>query len=162
MNIEINSLVNAAYKHCLIVNPAKSKTMFFGAKSTRSDVKQRFSILLNNESIPKVNSARNLGLLIDEELKFVEHINKCLQKGYFVLKYFYPNRRILSEKIKTLIANSFVLSNLNFCSSIYGPCIDVRTSNRIQLLQNSCLRFVLGIRKYDHVSSKLKMPNGLI
>lgn len=37
---------------------------------------------------------------------------------------------------------------------MYYPCLDADTKNRLQKIQNTCCRFVCGLRKFDHVSSK--------
>lgn len=50
-----------------------------------------------------------------------------------------------------------MLPLLNYCIVIYFPCLDKLTQIRIQKIQNSCCRFVYGLKKYDHVSSKLNL-----
>lgn len=49
-----------------------------------------------------------------------------------------------------------VLSPLNYCDVVYGSSIYNSDANRIQRLQNSCLRLIFGVRKYDHISHKLR------
>lgn len=38
---------------------------------------------------------------------------------------------------------------------MYHPAIDNLTAARIQKIQNACLRFIYGIKKYEHISHKL-------
>lgn len=35
---------------------------------------------------------------------------------------------------------------------VYYPCLTVRNCNRLQILQNTCCRFVNNLRKFDHIS----------
>lgn len=55
-----------------------------------------------------------------------------------------------------MLCDSLCLSHLNFCSNVYGPAMDTFNSNRIQKLQNCCLRFIYGIRRRQGISHKLK------
>lgn len=54
-----------------------------------------------------------------------------------------------------------MLSNFNYFSQVFSPCIDSITLQKIQKVQNSCLRYIFGIRKYQHISHKLKDCNWL-
>ncbi len=55
-----------------------------------------------------------------------------------------------------MLAESLVLSLFNYCNFIYWPFLDSARKRRIQLIQNYCCRFVFGLRKYDHISEKIK------
>ena len=106
-------------------------------------------------------SFKNLGLIIDQDLRFVEHINRCLQKGYGSLKVIYQNRSILDRHVKSVLCEQLVLSQLSYCDVVYGPCLRSLEIRRIQKLQNSCLRLIFGIRKYSRISHTLKLNNWL-
>lgn len=153
INEDLENLALASKKHSLKLNPNKSVALFFGPKST--DLKN-IGIQINNIKIPVLESSKNLGLIIDNNLRFRNHINMQIKKSFSILKLLYPQRHILSPKIKLQITNSLVLSLFDYCDVVYGPCLDVITKNRIQRVQNACVRFSLGIRKYDSVSAKIK------
>ena len=55
-----------------------------------------------------------------------------------------------------MLCDSLVLSHFSYCAPLYHSAIDSVDIKRIQRVQNSCLRFIYGIRKYDRVSYKLK------
>lgn len=84
-----------------------------------------------------------------------------MQKSYSALKILYSSRHLLSVKLKTMLCESLVLSQFNYCDFIYGSCIDSLDKNRIQKVQNSCCRFIHNLRKYDHVSDKINDTNWL-
>lgn len=48
-----------------------------------------------------------------------------------------------------------VLPQFNYFAPIYTGAIDADKINRIQRIQNACIRFIGGIRKSDRVSHKL-------
>lgn len=39
---------------------------------------------------------------------------------------------------------------------MYGPCLTVRDANRLQRIQNSCIRLIFGLSRSSHTSIKLR------
>lgn len=60
-----------------------------------------------------------------------------------------------------MLCESLVLSNFNYCDYLYGPCLDQLEKDRIQKVQNNCLRLMFGLRKYDHISYTFREVNWL-
>lgn len=103
-----------------------------------------------------VEEAKNLGLIMDNTFRYRKHIDKCLKSAYANLRMLYPHRSYLPVNVKLQLSQSLVLSQFNYCSQIFFPCLDSDTLYKIQKVQNTCLRYAYGIRKYDRVSHKLK------
>lgn len=108
-----------------------------------------------------VESAKNLGIVLDGNLRFRDHLKRLNQKSYMALKILYNNRHILNFKLKKILCESLVLSNFNYCDFVYGHCLDSVCKSRIQGVQNSCARFICGLRKYDHISHTFSELNWL-
>lgn len=94
-------------------------------------------------------------------MRFAEHVNRCLQRAYINLKLIYQNRSVLNRRVKSMLCEQLVLSQVNYGDAIYGPCLRGSEVRRIQKLQNSCLRLIFGIRKYSRISYTLKLNNWL-
>lgn len=124
-------------------------------------MENNINIKILDVTLPITPSAKNLGLLVDSKLKFSEHITKCLQKAYCSLKLLYSNRFILNRTLKQTLCEQLVLSHFNYCDVVYGPCIDSFDTYRVQRMQNNCCRFILNLRKYDHVSREITSLNWL-
>lgn len=116
-------------------------------------------ICVDSSPVKFETEVRNLGLIIDSELRFSTHISECIRKAFTNIKTIFQNRRVLSSSVKAMLCDSLVLSRFNFCDSVYDPCITAADSARIQRVQNSCLRLIHGIRKYEAISHKLKETN---
>lgn len=116
---------------------------------------------MDGSKISFLEFTRNLGLTVDTDLRFSRHISNCLLKAYASLRNLYQFRSILSKSSKILLCESTVLSYMNYCDAVYGPCLTAFDKNRIQVLQNSCLRLIHGLRKYDSVSYTLKTTGWL-
>lgn len=155
VNEMLSSISKLAVSHSLNLNPTKSAVVVFGNKNQYHDLFQNTIVQLGDTRIPVLESVRDLGLHIDNSFRYRLQIKKYVGSAYASLRLLYPHRRYLSYEVKRNLCDSIVLSNFSYCAEVYHPSIDTITSNKIQLVQNSCLRFIYGIRKYSHISHKL-------
>lgn len=72
--------------------------------------------------------------------------------AYCRLKMLSPLCHILSVSQKLHVTQALVLSLFDYVDVVYISCLSKYLLRKIQLIQNSCLRFSYGIRKYDHIS----------
>lgn len=156
INSDLQSVCNYANKHGLTLNPAKSSMLVFGDVNLSN-----FDIRLDNVSIQPSNQVKSLGIVIDRELRFSNHITFLLKKAYSKLKLLFNYRHLFDRKTKTLLCESLVLSHFNYCDYVYGPCLTVADAGRVQRVQNSCLRYMYGIRKYERISYTLPLTGWL-
>lgn len=161
VNADLQSLVNVSQDHCLCINPNKSTVMLFGKTVLRNKYVQALDIKIAGKSIDCVSEAKNLGLIIDTDLRFKSHVNSCIKRAFCNLKNIYSSKAMLSKDTIKLLCDALVLSHFAYCDIIYGPCLDVMTSKRIQRVQNSCTRLICGIRRREHVTYKIREINWL-
>lgn len=156
LNQDISRLVKAAENHSLFINAEKSSLVIFGAKNKIEDISNNISISVNTHRLHNTKEAKNLGLIIDQSFRFKTQVNNMIKKAYSNLKLLYSSRHLLNQKLKILLCESLVLSQFNYADVLYHFCIDQNDSYRIQKIQNACLRFIYGIRRFNHVSHKLQ------
>lgn len=161
INDELNIIFNKSQQHNLKLNSTKSKVMIFTSKNNYNQIKNNININIDGNMLPVVSSAKNLGLIIDDDFRFKSHVNKLLQRSYSNLKILYSNRFVLNFNLRKTLSESLVLSQFNYCDFIYGPCLDNIYKSRIQKVQNSCVRFIFSLKKFDHVSHKINALNWL-
>lgn len=155
INSDLFAISEIAKKHDLLINPLKSVSIIFGNKNKCKVLQDTVKLSIDNVEIPVVLSAKNLGLIMDNSFRYRDQILSYVKRSFCTLKILYPHRQYLTQNIKTLLCESLVLSNFAYCSQVYGICLDYDTARRAQRVQNSCLRYIFGIRKYDHISHKL-------
>ena len=160
LNKDLSNLLLVSQNHLLKVNPTKSVALLFGGKD-RANLLETLKPNIDNHEIQFKNNVKNLGLIIDSNLRFNEHVTSKLKLGYSALKTLYSHRHFLSQKTRKLLCDSLILSHFNFCDTVYGPCLDSTDVRRIQKLQNCCMRFIFGIRRRERISYKLKELNWL-
>ena len=72
----------------------------------------------------------------------------------------FVSRTFLSQQAKIIIVKFYVLSNLNYCDILFQNLSGVM-KNKLQKLQNWCIRFIFRQRKFDHISPYFKKLNTL-
>lgn len=156
VNEDLNQIYEWATRNSLILNPAKSKMLIIGTKTQVSKVLcQNPNLTINGIDVPIEPDARNLGLIMDGELRFVKHINDKIKNAFYKLKILYNIRKYISESIRILLCDTLVLSPFNYCSSVYGPRLWAKTEGAIQRVQNACARFCFSIPRREHVTPYL-------
>lgn len=163
INYDLYNLNEFSKNHCIQLNSSKSFAVLFGRGTDRERFLDEHSDKLNigNNLIEFKEEVRNLGLVMDSGLRFSSHVNKCLQRAYCGLKMIYQIRYLLTQKTKSILCGHLVLSQFTYCDTVYGSCLTAADAGRIQRMQNSCLRLIFGIRKYQRISHTLKVNRWL-
>ncbi|XP_046685051.1 uncharacterized protein LOC124370801, partial [Homalodisca vitripennis] len=117
------------------------------------------SVELGGERLTVKNSVKTLGVVLDSKLTFSEHVTFSVQRAVCSLKGLHRYRTLLPECAKMQIMQSMVLSVFNYCYPAYGNSITKEDAGRIQRLQNSAIRFIFSLSKFDHVSPSRKDAN---
>lgn len=156
LNHDLESLVSISTKFCLEINPSKSKVILFGRDAARKRCSNLIRIQVNNKILQQSTHEKNLGLAIDNRLRFSQHVTMITKRAFCNLKLIYNNKSILNKKCKILLCDSLVLSHLNFADCVYGPALNKTDTRRLQLIQNSCIRLICGLGRREHVTKHLK------
>jgi len=119
------------------------------AKITVSDVP------LLSAVVTVVDSARNLGVIIDSQLCLDAQVAAVCRCGYYQLRQLRPVIRSLSAKATETLVQAFVSSRLDYCNSLlYGVADGLY--RRLQSVQNAAARLVSGVRRRDHITPTLR------
>lgn len=155
INHDLESIVNFSKLHSLNLNINKTSVVLFGRKIDIDSVSDVLSIQVNDIPLRICKSAKILGVVVDSDLRFKDHVSSCIRRALSSLRALYYQRECLSITARKMLSDALILSHFNYCDIVYGPCLDSNTALRIQRIQNSCIRFIYGIKKYSHVSHKL-------
>lgn len=162
LNKDLESLFDISSAHKLKLNSTKTELMVFGPTQLRNQAKALLNIKINDVRINISEYSKNLGLWLDENLRFTKHVNYLCQSSYIILKQLYSQRDIMSSNLKLQLCNSLIISKLSYCDTVYGPALLNVDSMRLQRIQNSCYRFSFGIRKFETgISEKIQQSGQL-
>lgn len=157
INCDLKSISDYAQQNNLKLNSSKSAVMCFCQLGKNKDfVLENLKLTLNGVFLHPTSSARNLGVLFDDDMRFRKHVSALVNKAYVALKLLYSNKDIFDFKLRKKLCESLVLPILHHAIGVYYSCLDNFTKNRLQKIQNSCCRYIFRLRRFDHVSHKIR------
>jgi len=107
---------------------------------------------INGKCIRFVDSAKNLGVILDAELSFHKQINKVISSCYCTIRQLSRIKAFLDiNQLKTLVS-SLIFSKLDYCNILYYG-LNTTTQKKLQSVQNSAARLVFKINCFDKVPS---------
>ena len=121
------------------------------SKHNQKSLPLPFTVDLNGTSIHLYSTVRNLGVTLDQNLSFQQHVSRTCQICCFKLQRINFVRRYLSQDaLKTLIS-AFVLSRIDYCNSLLAGC-PKQLIHKLQKVQNNAARLICRTPKSDHIS----------
>ena len=113
------------------------------------------SITIGNAQIPFKHSVKNIGLTLDCHLTMNPYVSNIARTCYFELRRLASIRRFLTSTATATLVSAFVLSRIDYCSSLlFGSTHDV-TSN-LQRIQNYADRVILCLPNSSSITTHLK------
>lgn len=138
----------------LRLNVAKTKAILFGPSKTVSEIMLsdlEGVKLYDGTFIPFSSSVTSLGVVLDSSLSWKDHINsigKKINKVMYCLRHF---RRFTDENLRKKLVEALAFPHIDYCSVVYSDAsLQLRT--RIQVMQNSCIRYIHGLKGTDRVT----------
>lgn len=153
INKDLDRVSNFSMRNCLKLNNGKSNYIIIGSRQNLTKLSEHPvpPVMIGNNPIERKIHVKNLGVIFDETLSWDKHINKCIGKAYGKFKQAFRFKKFLSQKAKLNISETYILSQFNYCDALFLNSSKI-LKNKIQKVQNSCLRFALDLRKYEHIT----------
>ena len=134
---ESENAINWFKVNDMIVNPDKFQMMIIGGNKKMDTVK----IKINDVEIKSESSVTLLGVEVDKELNFNNHISTICKKAGNKLNAINRLQNFLAQKEKETLVNTFVYSNFNYCPLVWHFS-HKKSTNKIEKLHERCLRFL--------------------
>jgi hypothetical protein len=156
LNTDLGHISQWCDKNNLVLNSEKSKFLILGSKNLIKKIaNQDPQVYIAGSPLECVTQARNLGLLMDGELRFENHILDIMRNCFYRLKVLYRIRQSLSVDARIKICEALVLSKLNYIDAVFGGCLLARTKKILQRVQNACVRYCFTVPRYSHITPYL-------
>ncbi len=100
-----------------------------------------------------VNSStvKNLGVILDINLSFENHISHVTKTAFFHLRNIAQLWNMLTVSDAEKLVHAFMTSRLDYCNALLGGC-PASSINKLQIVQNAAARVLTRSRKYDHIT----------
>ena len=142
-------------KYCLQLNPGKTQIMIFAPPNVLKAISIKGVFLPGGICVRFTSTARNLGILFDENLSFKNHVTKVKQDCFRMLRNINKRRFLFTSDQLKLIINSLVACKIDYCNSLYYG-INEQSLLELQRIQNAAAKTIIGLYKHDHIGSTLK------
>ena len=101
--------------------------------------------------IPLCNSVNNLGVYLNNNLTWTEHVVEIYKKVYSSIHSLRCQERFLTASIKMQMVNSLIIPHFDYGDIVYQD-LSQELAIKLQRAQNASLRFIFNLKKYDHIS----------
>src|SRR4029434_9746467 len=137
--------------HHLQLNLAKTELMVFPAKQV---IHHNININIDSLSLVPSKTARNLGVIIDDQLTFTAHIASVSRSCCFALYYLRKIRPSVTLYASRLLVQALVSARVDYCNALLTG-LPACMMKPLQMIQNAAARLVFNQPKRAHVTPLL-------
>ena len=151
LRIELSLIYEWLKANKLTLNADKTKYIVFGTNRQLTH-KNDLNLKVGNKKIERVSSMKYLGIILDENLSFTEHIKYIFNKSTKKLGILRRAREYLDQKTSILLFKSLIVPYLDYCDTVYmcGSSVDLK---QLQLIQNSACQIILKVPKETGITT---------
>ena len=113
-----------------------------------------------SSSVQVLDSARDLGVVIDSHLTIVDHVTAACRAAYFHLWQLRLITRSLSVDAAKTLVQSFITCHFDYCNALCSVASQ-RVCSGVYSLCRTAARLVTGTRRLDHITPVLRQLHWL-
>jgi hypothetical protein len=157
VNKDLKEILSYANKNLLFLNTTKTQQLLIcPSKMKIEKIKSEcLPIQIGNNPIPFVREAKNLGVIFNEKLDWKDQVNSTSKRCFMGMKILYRNKKFIPSNLKLCLIKTLIYPLIDYCNVVLTD-VTVQENNKLQRIQNACIRFVAGAKKYDHLTAHFK------
>ena len=113
------------------------------------------SIAVGDEDINPSECARNIGVMLDQNLNMEQQITTICKSVFLHIRNIRKVRKYLSQHAAETVVNALVISRLDNCNALLLG-LPKNLLQKLQYVQNSDARLIMATNKGDHISPVMK------
>ena len=149
---DLHAIDQCYSNNLLLFNPSKTKVMVFGSRQMHSRLVT--PSLTFRELVPE-QTAKDLGVILDTNLTYDEHITKAISSSMSCLSQISHTKHVFDKRTPLTTMNAPASSKLFHCSNVWANTSKSNKS-KLQSIQNFAARIATSTRKYEHITPVLK------
>ena len=147
MNNDLQRIAELAEKWQVSFNPSKTESIRFSRKLNRPPMP---NLIMNDNIINSVVSHKHLGLVLQHDCSWNEHINDIAKKVAPMVNCLRSLKYRLNRKTLEIMYKQFILPIFDYCSHIWDNCTK-QQADILEKLNLDALRTVCGaVRGTSH------------
>ncbi|CAK1594782.1 unnamed protein product [Parnassius mnemosyne] len=153
LNKDLDLIVDWCKSYGLKVNPSKTKAIIIGSQKFVNliDFSSLPGIIFDGTPVPYSDTVKNLGVTFDKFLSWAPQVSEVSRRMFASVGSLRRLSNFLPIPTKIALAQSLLLPILDYADTCYLN-LNEEMLNKLERIQNLCIRFIFGLRKYDHVS----------
>ena len=133
----------------LLINIGKTQALLFKPKNQPKE-NLTGDIEINGKKIELTNTAKYLGIILDNQLKFDHQFNSLEKKLTKATNALLATRKLLSKKAKYMIYNALFKSNLEYGAISYFDKLNKTQLESLTTLQKQSVRLIFNAKPRVH------------
>jgi hypothetical protein len=150
---DILYIIKYCEQHNLVLNVSKTQAIIIGSlKYISTDDTVSFPpLIVNGYVVPYSSTVKNLGVIFDTTLSWTDECNALVRKVFGTLAELRRNFSYIPPNIRKILATSLVMPHLDYPALLFSD-IPGYNNDKLQRVQNACVRFITGATRYEHVT----------
>ena len=142
------------YNNKLTLNAKKTKAVLFGTPTMLSRA-ANLSLFHGGEGIEQVSAFKYLGITLDENLSFNEHLSETAKKISSRIGVLGRVRKFLTIKYRVMLYNTLILPFFDYASTTWSNT-HARYTDPLVSLQGRAARMIVGANRTEEALGVLK------
>jgi len=135
-------------------NADKTEFIWLGTRQQLLKVTHQ-SLVINGVSVRPVSKVRDLGVIIDEELTMIAHVNQVVSGCFYQLRQLRSIWRSMPLDVRRALVSAYISSRMDYCNAtLYG--VAAGNIHRLQIVMNAAARLVTDTIRYEHITPVLR------
>jgi len=137
----------------LKLNKSKTDFIIFGAKKNLSLLKTE-AIMVGDSEIAPSESVKSIGATLDSTLTLEKQITTTCRTAWYHLHQISKIKRFLTSEQAKSVIHAYITCRLDQNNSLLIG-LPKKSLSRLQMVQNSSARLIVGLKKRDHITPTL-------
>ena len=156
LNTDLEKVSNWLMRNKLSLNVRKTELLVLGSKQRLCRINdENINVHINGTKLTRVRKCKHLGVIIDENLSWndhVQHIEKKVKPGLY---YLNKARSLIPSNTLDMLYKSIIVPHFDYCNVIWGTC-NQSSFHKVQKLQNRAARISTGVGRYESATARLR------
>ena len=137
------------------INDIKTEFLIIGTKQQLLNKVNIKILSVGDSAAAPAAMARNLGVLFDENMTLLPHINNTCKTAFYYIHNIRRVGKYLSVEATRTLVHAVVIGRLDYCNSLlYG--LPMKSISKPQRVQNAAARLITNTPRYGHITPVLR------
>jgi len=150
---DIENVILYCDKHNLVLNVSKTQAIILGTQRFLTKLADMTvsSLVVNGCVIPYKDNVNNLGVIFDSTLSWTDQCTLLVQRVLGILAQLRRCFSFIPPNIRKILVQALVMPHLDYASVLFTDITDCNNL-MLQRVQNSCVRFITGASRFEHIT----------